>query len=43
MGSGKSDFVVRILILVLFVPGGSMLLGPETDPDGSISHGETLL
>jgi hypothetical protein len=43
LGTGTSGFVEGNPILVLFGPGAIKLLELEREPDGSISHGETLL
>ena len=41
-GTGNSSFVEERPILDLFRPGGTKLLDIETEPEGSISQGETL-
>lgn len=41
LGAGNSIFVEVIPIRVLFKPAAIKLL--EAEPNGSISHGETLL
>jgi hypothetical protein len=43
LGTGNSGFAEGNPILVLFEPGAIKLLELEREPDGSISHGETLL
>lgn len=43
LGTGNSSFPEGNPILVLFKPAAIMLLAVEAEPDGSISHGETLL
>jgi len=40
---GNSSFAEVISILFLFKPAAIKLLEFEAEPDGSISHGETLL
>lgn len=43
LGTEKSGLVPGKPILVLFEPGTVKLPEPESEPDSSISHGETLL
>jgi len=43
LGTGNSSFAEGKPILVLFEPDAIKLLELEREPDGSISHGETLL
>lgn len=42
LGTGNSPLAEVNPILVLFRPGAIMLVELETEPDGSISQGETL-
>ena len=42
LGTGNSACAGDSPILVLFRPGAIMLVELETEPEGSISHGETL-
>lgn len=42
LGIGYSAFVEVKPILVLFRPGAMMLVELGMEPEGSISHGETL-
>lgn len=43
LGIGKSAFEIGKPTLVLLAEGITKLLGTGAEPDGSISHGETLL